>query len=292
MGTLKQQNRIERFIDRHHLEGATPHEDDGVRWLDVSEPAVLANFVAFCKTSSRGRGRSVFLRGQDQRHPTMVPSLFRSSTSLRLRNQRWAAYRDFLQQLPTLVRGTRFTKRNFGAVLQHYGFRTPWLDVVDDLHAAVWFALHEGESVGSRCAYRPTAGAYGWVVVIAVPPGGHVQNLREDQSSRNSRCNVQQGYSLAMQYDDVSRPRVEQDFISSVVFTVRIPNSERWQLQGFRASEAYFFPCSDHDDTYQQLLDPAVTALADRAEQRHGLERGTLGRVIRYGPESQNSAAV
>lgn len=224
----------------------------------------------------------MFLRGQHQRHSTMVPSLFRPP-ALGLRTQRWAAYRDFLEQLPALVRGTRFTKRNFGAVLQHYGFRTPWLDVVDDLNTAIWFALHQSESVESECVYRPTTGAFGWVLVIAVPHGGHVQNLREDHSSMNSRCNVQQGYSLAMQYDDADEPRVEQDFISSVVGTVRIPNNERWQLRGFRSSEAFFFPSSNHDNTYKQLLKPAVTALAGSVETTHGLERGALGRVIRYG---------
>jgi len=282
---------MERFADRHGLAGAKLCEDGGAWWLDVSEPAVLANFFAFCKTSSRGRGRSVFLRGQNQRHLTMVPSLFRSSSSLRLPTQRWAAYRKFLQQLPACVQGTRFTRRNLGAVLQHYGFRTPWLDVVDDLHAAIWFALHQCESVGPRCVYRRTPDAYGWVVVIAVPPTGHVQNLREEQSSRNTRCNVQQGYSLAMQYDDVREPHIEQDFMDSVVGMVRIPNCERWHLRGFRGSETYFFPPPDHDDTYRQLLKPEVTTLAECAEQTHGLEQGALGRVVQYEQPCQNSTA-
>lgn len=275
---MKTPSQIARFIERHPQVDATPHEDGGVPWLDVSEPAVLANFVAFCKTSRRGRGRSVFLRGQRQRYPTMVPSLFRLP-SLGLRAQRWAAYQDFLERLPALVHGTRFTKRNFGAVLQHYGFRTPWLDVVDDLHTAIWFALNQRESVGSECTYRSTTGAFGWVLVIAMPPGGHIQNLREDHSSMNSRCNVQQGYSLAMQYDDVDEPHVEQDFITSVVGTVRIPNNKRWQLRGFRSSESFFFPSPDHDNTYKQLLAPAVKALAESVERTHGLEKGALGHV-------------
>jgi hypothetical protein len=253
-----------------------------MKWLDVSEPAVLANFFAFCKTSSSGRGRSIFLRGQGRWHSNMVPSLFRSVTFVPERTRRWAAYREFLQQLPILVRGTRFTRRNFGAVLQHYGFRTPRLDVVDDLHAAIWFALHDFEKVRLRCLYEPTKRDYGWIALIAARPGGHVQNLLQEQSSRNTRCNVQQGYSLAMQYDDARKPAAEQDFIDNVIGMVRIPTCERWQSQGFRGSGEYFFPPSDYDDTYRQLLNPSVATMAARAEEAYGRDEGALGRVIRY----------
>lgn len=273
---------MERFADRHGPAGVALHQDNGETWLDITEPAMLANFFAFCKTSGRGRGRPVFLRGQHRRHPAMVPSLFRPGSSLASATQRWAAYRTFLQQLPALVQGTRFTRRNFGAVLQHYGFNTPWLDVVDDLHAAIWFALHVCEKDGSQCWYQPSRDPHGWIVVIAVPPNGRLQNLREEQSSRNTRCNVQQGYSLAMQYDDVDMPSADQDFMGRIEGRVRIPNDERWILQGFRASHTYFFPPPEQDDTFKQLLAQAVTRLADRAERTHGLESGSLGRVLRY----------
>jgi hypothetical protein len=283
MVQLSNRDLMERFVGRHGPADTTLQEDHGTWWLDVSEPAVLANFYAFCKGTRSDRLRSVFLRGQNQPYPTLIPSLFRLSSSSSV-PQRWAAYREFLQQLPECVRGTRFTKDNFGAVLQHYGFRTPWLDVVDDLHAAIWFALHKCECVGSKCVYRPTTDTHGWVVVIEAPPSGHVQvqDLREVQSSRNTRCNAQQGYSLAMQCDDVNKPHAEQNFMDSVVGIVQIPNNARWRVRGFRSSQSFFFPPACLDDTYRQLLESKVAALAEQVEKTHGLEVSTLGRVIQY----------
>jgi len=273
---------MEQFVERRRSKSAILCEESGEKWLRVTEPADLANFVAFCKTPSRGRGRPVFMRGQHTRHPKVLPSLFRSTESGKTRTGLWAAYKDFLVTLPKHVRGTRFTRRNFGAVLQHYGFRTPWLDLVDDLHAAIWFALHECEQVDSRFAYRPTRSPDGWIVLIAVPRRAHLQNLREEQSSRNTRCNVQQGFSLAMQYDDAREPTAQQDFSGSVVGTLQIPTDGRWHVRGFRASQEYFFPSVELDDTYGQLLGSGVEGLAARAEEKHALESGALGRVARY----------
>jgi hypothetical protein len=284
----RRRSGMERFVQKYRSIGVTLHESDGGHWLDICEPAVLASFVAFCKTSRGSGGRPVYLRGQDQHYPRMVSSLFRSARGPDAIAKRWAAYQHFVQGLPGQVKGTRFTRRDFGAVLQHYGFRTPWLDVVDDLHAAIWFALHKCEWVGQECVYRPTSSDSGWIVLIAKSHEGCALNLREEHSSRNARCHAQQGFSLAMQHDDAPAPCADQDFAADIIGTVRIPNSDRWRLRGFRASQEYFFPSPDLDSTYRRLLAATVDGLAEQAERQHGLRRGILGRVVRY-PNSNAS---
>jgi hypothetical protein len=278
---LSERQRLKDFINRRRS-GGTIIESNGRYCLDVRDPATLADFFAFCKTVRRGRGRHVFLRGHGQHHTAMVPTLFRTANDASERATRWAGYREFLQHLPALVEGTRFTRRNFGAVLQHYGFHTPWLDVVDDLHAAIWFALHDFTNKGGQCIYRLTKRPHGWIAVISTPRGPHVQNLREQHSSMNTRCNVQQGYSLAMQYDNEEAPSRQHDFIASVIHMVRIPTSKPWQPGGYRGSAAYFFPSREQDDTYRQLLNPAVDAAARQAEKKHSLDDGVLGSVGKY----------
>ncbi len=275
-------NRMQRFVERHGPEHGVLHDEDSAPWLDVLEPAGLASFVAFCKVPLGSKGLRVYLRGQSSRHTTILPSLFRGPIDARVRKKRWGAYQRLLKVLPKSVKGTRFTRRNFGAVLQHYGFRTPWLDVVDDIHASVWFALHRRDNSSGKIEYLRTEADSGWVVVLAVPTGGCVQDLRENQSSRNIRCHVQQGFSLAMQWDNADKPEPNQDFAPSIVGTVRIPNAERWHLQGFRASQAYFFPSGVVDDTYRQLLSPDITAMTEQVELEHKLACGTLGRPERY----------
>lgn len=275
MGKPVTTSYMQQFAQRRDSSCTVRHEN-GVEWLEVSKPAQLANFVAFCKA----RGKRIYLRGQSSLHPHLIPSLFREACDDR--HARWAAYKAFLERLPAAVKGTRFMRRNFGAVLQHYGFRTSWLDVVDDLHAAVWFALNRSQSLGGVWTYRPLDSECGWIVAISAPRGVTCQDLRETQSSRNTRCHVQQGWSIAMQDDDEAECKPVQDFAQYIVGTVRIPNSDIWHLKGFRASQSYLFPADDMDDTYRQLRLFEVEDLATKIESEKGLPSGVLGRVAVY----------
>ncbi len=260
------------------------HRANNIEWLEVTQPTQLANFVAFCKA----RGRRIYLRGQNSPHPRLVPSLFREPGD---HPAKWRAYKTFLRKLPAGVRGTRFRRRNFGAVLQHYGFRTPWLDVVDDLHTAVWFALNNAKAVNGEYAYHRTASGEGWIVLISAPRGVKHQDLRETQSSRNTRCHAQQGWSLAMQRDDQPDYHRRQDFTDYAVGTVRIPNSNEWHVTGFMASQSYLFPSEEMDDTYKQLRSPAIVALVAEIEAKAGLPSYALGRATLYA-ESVATPAV
>jgi hypothetical protein len=190
------------------------------------------------------------------------------------------------------VRGTRFRRRDFGAVLQHYGFRTPWLDVVDDLHAAVWFALNDCDRLNDGSfAYRPVEREHGWITLISPTRELRVQDLRESQSSRNTRCHVQQGFSIAMQIDGAASSAPNQDLARYVVATVRIPSAERWRVTGFRASQQYFFPSEAVDDTYAKLRSTDVAGLVAKVEVENGVEAGALGRVAVYTePEPERGA--
>lgn len=275
------QNRMERFAKVNGPTHVSVREQDGRQWLDVNDPAMLASFVAFCKARLSSQGLRVYLRGQSKLHAALVPSLFRG-VDQRQMQCRWKAYRSFLGELPRVVKGTRFTKRNFGAVLQHYGFHTPWLDMVDDLHVAIWFALNNFKEQGGECHYRSTDAEQGWLVIVSVAREHRVLNLRNHQSSRNVRCHTQQGFSMAMQHDDVASPCAQQDFMRNVVGTVRIPNTKRWLVTGHRASQDYFFPPTEIDDTYRKLLNPHVADLARRCEREAHLPPGTLGRTAHY----------
>ena len=250
-------------------------QENGAEWLELTHPTQLANFVAFCKA----RGRRVYFRGQTVRYPTLLPSLFRAADDCQAN---WRAYAAFIRKLRTSVEGTRFRRRNFGAVLQHYGFRTAWLDVVDDVHTALWFALNTAHATGGRYSYARSDLNAGWIVLLSVPREINRQDLRETQSSRNTRCHVQQGWSLAMQHDTQARCNRRQDFGDHVIGTVRIPNCKEWHLEGFMASQSYFFPKEAMDDTYKQLQSSEVLDLAAQIEAQEGLQQGMLGRATLY----------
>lgn len=274
MGKPGKSTYVQQFADAYGLNGAV-HADGS---LEAAEPATLASFVAFSKGP---RGKRVYLRGQDCWNGRLAPSLFRQVASADDFKLRWDAYRAFLDGLKEIFTGTRFRQRNFGAVVQHYGFRTPWLDVLDDIHAAAWFALHSRCNRNGTVFYQRSSARFGCVVVLAVPKDLRVQDLRAKHSSRNTRCHVQQAFSLAMQNDDSVELNPHQDFSPYVVGVVRIPASERWRLEGFRNTQSYFFPGADIDSTYKRLLAPKVADLVAKIEADFRVQ-GVLGSAAKY----------
>lgn len=246
--------------------------------LTAEEPATLASFIAFARGPRRTR---VYLRGQDCWDGRVTPSLFRDAPTAQERKLRWDAYQAFLGALPSVVPGSRVKRQNFGAVLQHYGFRTPWLDVLDDIHAAVWFALYNRHERGGLVCYQRSDAQFGCVLVLGAPKGVRVQDLRTSHSSRNTRCHVQQGFSLAMQSDDDVECCADQDFAPHLLGVVRIPANEQWKLEGFRASQSYFFPSTEIDSTYRRLSAPKVNELAAKIASDFGVP-AALGLAAEY----------
>lgn len=282
MGQPHQGSYATQFVDRRDS-GCQVDVEQGAEVLVAHSPNQLANFVAFCKA----RRRRIYFRGQTRLYPTLQPSLFRAQGDL---HARWRAYARFVRELPTSVTGTRYRRKNFGAVLQHYGFTTAWLDVVDDIHAAVWFALHRFSSEEGRHFYRRSDSAHAWVVLLSVPRSVRRQDLRESQSSRNARCHAQQGWSLAMQHDSDHRSNAAQDFSGFVIARVRIPNEPKWHLTGFMASQEFLFPSAELDSTYKHLQSADVGNLVARIEIEEGIPPRTLGRTAIYGADQGNSA--
>ena len=103
--------------------------------MQLEDPVVLSAFVAYCSS----RKRRVFLRGTVRDYSTSFPSLFRDPAnqdgqcSPEQCGRRWSAYRAVAEELACRLKPSgprsRWRRENIGAVLQHYGIRTPWLDV-------------------------------------------------------------------------------------------------------------------------------------------------------------------
>ena len=168
------------------------------------------------------------------------------------------------------------------------GIRTPWLDVVDNLYTAIWFAVHDFETRDTlRVAVR-SEHEWGWISFYVGqrqrPKQSKLvaQDIVGEQSSRHFRPHAQQGLSLAMQKDDASGPSKAQDFIDYRIAQIRFPNSKRWKLRGHMFSTRFLFPAPEYDDSLKQLGRPAVANILDEACNEHGLDEGTLGHVAHY----------
>lgn len=250
------------------------------RHMQLDDPVVLAAFVTFCS----GNRQRVFFRGATKDYPNSFPSLFRDrerpseQCSPPERKRRWRAYKSIMDRLPEklIPNGpqSRWRRPNAGAVLQHYGIRTPWLDVVTNIHTAVWFATRDIETSQTN--------REGWISVYVRRLTGEqrrlrINSLRDYQSSKHFRPHAQQGLALAMQEDDDPCPFPNQDFNDYRIANIHCVSSPKWDLCGHMLSNSFLFP--EHDGSLKQLKHPDVKKILDDACSSNDLDPDTLGSV-------------
>ena len=286
MGDPKK-NLMRQFKDQYYsadvsVEVFPEHGDP--EYIHVDDPVTLASFVAFCSTPNR----QIFLRGSADNYRRSVPSLFRDARGMQCCedecSQRWCAYRCLVTKLDAAFTGNRWTRDDLGAVLQHYGIKTPWLDVVRNLYIAIWFSTHSLETRGARRVAEWSEQRYGWISFYdpkEISPHLEVCDLWGEHSSRHIRPHVQQGLSLAMQSDAENRAK-QQDLAPYRIATVRFPTTCAWKFFGHMFSVRFLFPAPEWDDSLRELGRPVVQEILDSVCREHKLDRGALGTVTHY----------
>ena len=255
--------------------------DSAGAYMHVNGPMGLAAFVAYCSGNRR-----IYLRGSTIDHPYSVPTLFRRDGDGRQYDypeckRRWYAYRDLLIRLRSILSDRRWHRPRLGAVLQHYGLKTPWFDVVRNFYTAIWFATRD-EAGGT--AHSP----FGWISLYANRRKElRVIDLWGMHSSKHFRPHMQQGLSLAMQPDpdpgppagDTQHPCRQQDFNEYRIAQICFRKSAEWDLDGHMFSWQFLCPCQGHDDSFRQLSNSAVKDAVVAACKSQKLDHIALGRV-------------
>jgi hypothetical protein len=185
------------------------------------------------------------------------------------------AEKEFVQRIKGSLPQARFRRRDLPALLQHYGYRTSWLDVVDNLFVAAWFAGHKiGKDGDSGVEVLPSQETHGWLYLLATRASDgplRIVDLRREHHPLSARPHVQHGVSVTPQ--DAC-----QDFREFVIATMRVP------LASFGVSGALFepivmLPPKSADDTLRILLKHYVDDIAKEVETAIGVPHGALGRV-------------
>ena len=233
---------IADFAARRHLRRKTiagrrialEYRESGRPRLYCDEPAVVARFVSTVRQEVHRRWpeATILLRGQTHDHSGMLPALFRDPGPTP--QEALLAAEAYLEEgVHRLMRPRkRFERANLAALLQHYGVRTSWLDVLDDLRAAVWFATHE---IPGGVVTRRTCGT-GWIYMLSCDPRSgflDVIDLRVAHQELSLRPHTQQGFSIRGK---------DRDLNGLVAATVEFPVSDRWILNGHLAEAAFVSP--------------------------------------------------
>jgi hypothetical protein len=294
----KQENLVTRFLkstreDRLNLWGITrleiqPGQENYIR---IEHPAGLVALSGYLKRiASDGTEKvSVYCRGQCRQHNRLIPSLFRQAKN----NDDIENLVKAEQEIENLVkirlgnRMKRFRERHISAILQHYGIRTSWIDLVDNLYIAVWFALHDFQNIGQfTCTYSNSAEDFGWIYFIQSKtsdnPNLRIRDLRSEHLPLSLRPHAQHGISATRWGRDHWNWN-NINLSSYIAAVVQIPNDPKlWNTKGYMFTQQFLFPEENHDHTYKVLLRDEMSNLLDEIEYEYGFKKHSIGRILRY----------
>ena len=98
-------------------------------------------------------GQQALFRGQVKVYPTIFPSLLRDTVSEELRNAWWDVTRHFIAERNGLTGYQIPSPHDALAVIQHYLIKSPVVDVTGTPEIALYFALADPASTGTRVVY-------------------------------------------------------------------------------------------------------------------------------------------
>lgn len=125
-----------------------------VQVVAVDSIHALNQLVGYIKHKNKSCGE-VFFRGQGTLHENLLPSLYRegkSNSSVGSRNEKISKYINACSTKMEIIENLDKNVRE--PLLQHYGIKTRWLDLVDNLWIALWFSIHKYKSKTSDRTYE------------------------------------------------------------------------------------------------------------------------------------------
>lgn len=225
----------------------------------------LTQFIGYGKYMNCQR-HNVFLRGQTSLYSgKMTPSLYRNKTDVRSINQK---YNTRINKLIKEVKSFQgYNKKTLEPLLQHYGIKSPYIDLVDNVWVALWFALHQAksETINSHeyIYYYPNENEFSYIFLIAtdalehteekgiyIGPSTILTDLRNAVPSYFLRPHAQHAYMLR------KKDSLCDDYSDLIVGIARIPTHLGFEWMGNNEflTVSSLFPAAYFDSGYKLLL--------------------------------------
>ena len=251
---------------------------------DIDDFNSLTQFLGYVKYENRFWG-NVYLRGQDSlydngtiyangtfdfemRSCQLVPSVFRvvENRSLKKVDQLYTHVGKISRKVSCLD----MIEEKLFPLLQHYGLKTMWLDIVDNIWVALWFSLYSFSSqIGVHNEFtniRKRDSGYSYLFLILSDatmesinnPGCFygketmVTDLRKALPSVYLRPHAQHAFMIRKRNLDKTN-----DYSDLIVGIARIPVEKVYQWVGKSGlvSVQSLFPSPRYDYGYKKLLD-------------------------------------
>src|SRR4051812_46982389 len=212
-------------------------------YLFIDNPIIISAFVGFVK--NQHRKSAIYFRGEAENHKHIVPSLFRSQGMPLIDDdtikQRFKAYTELKKVIQLRLRDkvSRFRNEDIDNLFQHYGIKSPVIDMVDNIYIAIWFAM-DGNKEGC-----------GYIRLLNITNKElKVSDLRQSHSSLSLRLHTQHGLIAKKKVSNWNTNNIcyDQYEIARIKFPIR-RNIEK----GILFSRENIYPNKQLDNTFKIL---------------------------------------
>lgn len=255
----------------------------GQHVFHVLDPHALVQAAGYLKfKNGTDNSEGVFFRGETRLHGALSPALFRGVSTHAKQSKRIASLNRTLETVRenNKIFG-RFAPEAHEAILQHYGLKTSWLDLVDNVWVALWFACHRAHTTGTsgeylhferRSLYKEPNG-YVYILLIAADQGREAQktpglyvgpnteliDLRTAAPSIFLRPHSQHGLAFRVKGNRVMRPIDYQNQVRGIV-RLSLADALTWLGEGRMLGTHALFPPPYYDRGYSILLKADLNA--------------------------------
>ncbi len=264
-------------------------DDSGKYVLHADEPHALVMAVGYLKFKFASSSEGIYLRGQRKLYGSLAPTLYRGIINQKAQDKRHASLANLIERFKK--QGGIFGK--FGEyahepLLQHYGISTSWIDIVDNVWVALWFACHRAMTIGKKNEFMhferriPSENSkFAYILLVAADisiwsphkPGYYsglkteLVDLRMATPSVFLRPHAQHGLLFRKNGKD----RRPLDYASQIrgIIRVDLAKAIEWIGTGKMVNTHSLFPPPYYDSGYQLLLTCGVTGDSETGTIAH-----------------------
>lgn len=225
----------------------------------------LIQFIGFGKYMNNQRS-NVFLRGQTELYDgKLIPSLYRGRNKI---DAITTKYNYRMNKIKTDIDSFKqYDRCVLEPLLQHYGIKTTYLDLVDNVWVALWFALHQtkSEAINSHeyIYYSPNTNPYSYILLVATDAINvserngiyegettRLVDLRKALPSYFLRPHAQHAYMLKKKDKEIS------DYSNLIIGIAKVPTKLgfKWIGTSEFLTVSSLFPAAYFDSGYKILL--------------------------------------
>lgn len=129
--------------------------ESGKDVFHVTDPHALTQAAGYLiYTHSQADKENIYYRGQGRLYDGIVPTLFRGIHNKATQANRQGSLTKYIKEIRkhNKIFGS-FSEVVHEPLLQHYGINTSWIDLVENIWVALWFACHKARYTGQYGHY-------------------------------------------------------------------------------------------------------------------------------------------